>query len=715
MKKKQVKIHKNFLNVKLTMLIVGLFFCAILIKLSYVVLSDKVDGINLTEFASNRNTVKETLYASRGVIYDKDGKPLAKNANSYKILAMLSPSRTTDEKHPQHVVDPQGTATSLCNILAETEEGKATCNTDLTSYLSQDKYQVELGVWGRVSEDKKMAIQNLDLPGIEFETLAKKRQYINSSWASYILGYARSNDEGEIVGEMGIESYFNKELKGKNGYTEYQQDAYGYKMPTSEVYEEQAESGSDVYLTLDSDVQNVLENAITNFSKGKSLSWATFSVMDAKTGEILGSASNPNFNPNTLENLSNYLSPLVGYQYEPGSTMKIFSWLAALENGIYNGQELYKSGTITLSDGMTKIKDFNNVGWGDISYDLGFAYSSNVAATNLGLKLGSAKLSDFYNKAGFGKKTKITLPGEAEGLINFQYESELANASFGQGVLVTPIQMLQAMSIFANDGVMVKPYIVSKIVDASGKTVLEGKRDEVGVVASKESVDKMKSLMYDVVYNGFSYNKLYAPDNVKIAGKTGTAQMASPNGGYLTGTYDYIRSFIGLFPYENPRYVFYFATEKYVGDSNDIARTIASAIKDIANMVNAVEEKNDVDETKIISIEQMISKETSVVVEDLKKLGLNPIVLGNGKYIISQYPLKGTKLIAGSKVYLKTNATEFKMPDITGWSSNEVVRMCEMLHLKYTLNGYGKVASYSIPKDTVLDINTMNLEITLTP
>ncbi len=713
MRKKTAR--KILVNMRLSMLIVVIFFAVIIIKLSYVVLSSQVDGINLTEFANNRNTVKEILYAPRGVIYDALGKPLAKNANSYKVIAMLSPSRTTDERYPKHVIDKEQTADALCKILAETEEGKVRCKNDLVSFFDQDLYQTELGVWGRVSEDKKTMIQKLDLPGIEFETLAKKRQYINSSWASYILGYARSNEDGEIVGDMGIEAYFNDELKGKNGYTEYQQDAYGYRMPTSEVYEEEAIAGEDIYLTLHTDVQNILENAISTFSKDKQLSWASFTVMNAKTGEIIGSASNPNFNPNTLENLNNYLSPLVGYQYEPGSTMKIFSWLAALENGIYNGEDLYHSGSITLSDGITKIKDFNNVGWGDISYDLGFAYSSNVAATNLALKLGTQKLKDYYNKLGFGEKTGITLPGEAEGLIAFQYESELANSSFGQGILVTPIQMLQAMTIFANDGVMVKPYIVSKVVDANGNITQKGEREEIGVMASPESIQKMKELMYDVVYNGFTYNKIYSPENVKIAGKTGTAQIASPNGGYLTGTYDYIRSFIGLFPYEDPEYVFYFATEKYVGDSNDIAKTIASAIKDIANIVNVTSEKNDVDSSKIVNVTQWISKETVVAVEDLKKLGFQVVVLGNGKYVTNQYPLQGTKVVFGSKIFLKTNDLVIQMPDITSWSANEAVSFCDMIGLKYTLNGYGTVKSFSIPKGTVIDLSTMNLEIQLEP
>ena len=709
--KKNSRVRRIKLNSKLTMTIVGFFFCVIVIKLCYVVLSPNVDGIDLTQFADSRNTAKETLYADRGVIYDVNGKPLAKNANSYKIIAILSPSRTTDMSNPEHVVDKERTAEAMCTVLA-TEETMEQCKSDLIGYFSQDLYQAELGNWGRISEDERQALLALDLPGIMFETLAKKRQYINSSWASYILGYARSNNEGEIVGEMGIESYFNEELSGKNGYVEYQKDAYGYKMATSSEIREDAVPGSDIYLSIDSDVQNILENSITNFSKDKELEWAIFVVMDAKTGAIVGSATNPNFNPNTLDNLESYLNPLVGYQYEPGSTMKIFSWLAALENGIYNGDDTFLSGSVTLSDG-TKIKDFNNVGWGTINYDTGFAYSSNVAATNLGLKLGSAKLSDFYDLCGFGEKTGITLPREEAGSIDFMYESELANASFGQGISVIPIQLLQAMSAFANDGVMVKPYIVSKIVDSNGNVTMESKRTEVERIASSESINKMKELMYNVVYNSFSYNKGYAPSNVTIAGKTGTAQIASPTGGYLTGEYDYIKSFLGMFPYEDPQYVFYFATKQFKGSSNDIYHAVSSTIEDVANIVEVTKGQSDVDSSKIIEISQYISRETANVVEDLKKLGLSPVVIGNGTYVTNQYPLKGSKVISGSKVFIQTNDTTITMPDVAGWSTNELIRFCDFIGLSYTLNGYGKVLSTNIPTGTVIDTNTMNLEITL--
>ncbi len=708
--KKFRRILKIHLNVKLTMLIVGLFFIAIIAKLSYVVISSNVDGINLTEFANSRNTTKETIYAERGTIYDIEGNPLAKNANSYNIIAFLSPSRTTDMNEPHHVVDKEMTVNKLCEVLASDEEKKKSCLADLTGYLNQDLYQAELGPWGKVSEEEKRKIESLELPGISFQTLAKKRQYINSSWASYILGYARTDEDGNIKGELGVEGYFDDKLKGTDGFVEYQKDAYGYQMANTPENRSEAISGSDIYLTINSDIQNVLENAIATFSKGNTMDWALVAVMDAENGNILGAATNPSFNPNTLEGLNNYLNPLVGYQYEPGSTMKTFNWMAAMENGIYNGEDKVLSGSMKLSDG-TLVNDFYKPGWGMITFDTAYAYSSNVGAATLALKLGASKLTDFYNLCGFGSKTGISLPAEEDGVIDFYYESELANASFGQGIMVTPIQMLQGLSIIANDGVMLKPQIVSKIVDQDGNVTFEAERTEVSQVTSKETAKKMRDLMHKVVYDGFDYNLVYAPKTIELIGKTGTAEIASETGGYMTGYNDYVRSFAGMFPYENPKYIIYFATKRNTG--GDIPTTVSTLVDDIARVTNLVNSKNDVDNSKIIEIPQYINTTVDFVSEDTKKKNINAIIIGNGKNVINQYPPLNTKTVDTSKIFIKTDGTEIKMPDVVNWSTNEIIRYCNFIGLNYTLKGYGKVKSTSIPKDTVIDVKTKNIEIEL--
>ena len=677
----------------LVILAVAFLFGLIIARLSYIVLAKEVDGINLTEFANNRNTVKKTLYADRGTIYDVKGNELASNVNSYTLIAYLEESRTTNEDKPEHVVDKEMTAKELSKILDMEEK-------EILRILKKDAYQVEFGKKGRnLTEHKKSQIDELALPGIDFIT-STQRYYKMSDFASYLIGYARNNDTGEIVGEMGIEKEYNEILKGEDGYKEYQQDAYGYQMPNVPSNIKNPVSGSDIYLTIDNNIQIIAEKAITSLLE-KELAWATFTVMNAKTGAIVASASAPSFNPNKLDTLTSYVNPLVAYQYEPGSTMKVFSWLAAIEEDMYKGDDMYDSGSIEVAD--AKIRDFNNKGWGRISYDTGFAYSSNVAATKIALKLGVKRLKDFYTKCGFGKKTDIELPGELAGQINFTYQTELANASFGQGITTTPIQTLQALSLVANDGIMLKPYIIQKTVDESGKTTYEGERTEIGRVASSSSVDKIQNLMYDVVYNGLT--TYWQPDNVVMLGKTGTAQIASPNGGYLTGNYDYIKSFAGIFPAENPEYIVYLSVKQLVGSTSDIANAVTTAVEEIANYANLTEEKNDLDKSKIINVSNYINTKVDLSKEKLESLKLDPIVIGAGDTIINQYPRKNATLVAGSKIFLLTNDDVYTMPNMKGWSLTDVISFCNLIGLNYEYEGYGYVKEYNIEKNTEIDLN----------
>lgn len=680
---------------------IAFLFGLIIAKLCYVALSNNVDGINLGEFASNRNTVKKTLYANRGTIYDIKGNELASNVNSYKLIAYLEESRTTNENEPHHVVDKESTAAALAPILGMEES-------EILRILNKDAYQVEFGKKGRnLTEHKKSQIDALALPGIDFIT-STQRYYKMSDFASYLIGYAKNNDEGEIVGEMGIEKEYNDKLKGTDGYTEYQKDAYGYQMPNTPSNIVNPESGSNIYLTIDNNIQIIIEKAITTLSQ-KDLEWATFTVMNAKTGAIVASASAPSFNPNNLaETLTSYTNPLVQYQYEPGSTMKIYSWLAAIEEGIYDGSAMYDSGSIKVADAT--IRDFNNKGWGKISFDTGFAYSSNVAATKLGLNLGVKRLKDFYSKCGFGKKTGIELPGELAGQMNFTYQTELANASFGQGITTTPIQNLQALSLIANDGVMLKPYIVDKIVDADGNVTYQGERTELGRVASSSSVSKVQDLMYDVVYNGLS--KYWQPDNVVMIGKTGTAQIASPQGGYLKGNYDYIKSFAGIFPAEDPEYVLYISVKQLIGSTSDIANVVTTAVEEIANYANLTEEKNDVDETKIVKVSNYINTKVDITKELIANQKLNPIIIGEGTTITNQYPKKDQTLVAGNKVFLLTNGDDYKMPNIKDWSLIEVINFCNLIGIEYEYTGYGYVKEFNIEVGTEINKNT-KIKVTL--
>ena len=700
-KKATVKISKVII------LIVVFLFVAAIIKLSYVVLSSEVDGVDLQVMSASITTTEEVLYANRGNIYDVNGELLATTVNAYTVIAYLDESRTTDSNNPRHVVDKEATAAALSPLLGMSEER-------LLELLNKDAYQVELGPGGRgITEVLKKAIEELELPGIDFISDSKKRYYTNSTFASYIIGYAKENEEKELVGELGVEGYYNEILSGTNGYTKYlKYTSSNYRIPNTPDDTEETVDGSDIYLTIDFDIQNKAENAVKVLQDEYNTEWAIFTVMDAETGAIVASATSPNFNPNDTNTITSYMNPLVSYQYEPGSVMKIFSFASAIEEGLYDGDEVYMSGSIQV-DANTVISD-SETDWGEITFDTGFAYSSNVAATTLAFRLldyGDKKLPDYYDALGFGKKTGIELANEVSGDMDVVYKSELASSSFGQGISVTPIQMLQALSSMTNDGNIIKPYIVDKIVDSEGNVTYEGKRTVVNSVYSSTTVEKMHELMHKMVYEGIT--DAWIIDGLSLMGKTGTAQIASESGGYLDGEYDTIKSFGGIFPEEDPEYIVYVAARRFEGTSRNFASVVTSAIEEIAKHAKLTDETKEVDLSKVIDIDNYLSKDIGTVTTMLENKKIDVVVIGNGKYIINQYPIKNNTVLENGNLFLVTNGTEIKMPDMTGWSLSDVKNYCNLIGLNYEYSGYGYVISQSLPIDTIIDPNNMMLSVQL--
>ena len=365
--------------------LVFLFLILILFgRYCYLALSPNINGRNMKVFAESRNTVSKTLTAKRGTIYDMSGNVLAQNVTSYTLIAYLDENRST-KTQINHVKDIDATAKALAPVLGADEQ-------DLKEKLQNGKdkgrYQIEFGSVGKnLTEIKKDEIEKLNLPGIDFEE-SYKRYYPNGDFASYILGYAKTNEYYDktgklttsIDGELGIEAKFDDELKGTDGYLTYQQDRFGYKIPDTKEERIDALDGKDIYLTLDSAIQRFAETEVQKINSEYEPEWSLITVMDAKTGDILASASTPSFNPN-LRNITSYENPLVSNAFEPGSTMKIYTYMCAIEKGTYNGAETFKSGSIQVADAT--IRDWNNTGWGNITYDKGFEYSSNVGVSTM--------------------------------------------------------------------------------------------------------------------------------------------------------------------------------------------------------------------------------------------------------------------------------------------------------------------------------------------
>ena len=374
MKKELLNKNKN-VTAKVFTLIFFLFIFILILRLGYLCVSGKVDGIDLKKFSNKRNTKNETLYALRGNIYDANEEVLAQTINSYTIIAYLDESRSDGFQTPQHVVDKEFTAEKLSTVLDMSKE-------KILERLNKDAYQVEFGSKGRgLTELQKEEIENLNLYGIDFIT-THKRYYPNNDFLSYIIGYTTSDDDGNMIGEMGIEKQYNKQMTGINGFVRYQKDLNGYKFPNSNEIRKEKVDGNDVYLTIDSNVQMSLETVVDKAKNESSANWIIAVVADAKTGKILGSATSPSFNPNTKK-IDNYLNPLVSYTYEPGSVMKTYSFMAAFENNPnfdpYN--ETCITGPYTI--GEDTVSDWNKTGWGTIPYSKGYTLSSNTCVANL--------------------------------------------------------------------------------------------------------------------------------------------------------------------------------------------------------------------------------------------------------------------------------------------------------------------------------------------
>lgn len=674
-----------------------LLFGIIIFRLIYLNLATTIDGINLSDFAKNRNTKKETLYATRGSIYDSNGEVLAQTIDSYTVIAYLDKSRSKNSSTPKHVVDKELTAEKLSPIINMSKER-------ILELLNQKGlYQVELGPGGKgLTEIQKEEIDKLKLPGIDFVS-TNKRYYPNMDFASYTLGYVTSNDKGEMAGEMGIEQYYNDKLTGTNGSLEYQTDANGYKLVTngenSEIKIDKID-GVNIYLTIDSNVQMIVERALNSYFETSKASSGGIIVADAKTGKILASASRPSFDPN-IKDIKNYMNPLVSTAFEPGSTMKTYTYMATMEKGSYKGDDTYMSGTMKI--GEYTIKDWNNYGWGEISYDYGYLQSSNIGIANLVQKyITRDELLSYFKKLGFGSKTGIELPGEVTGKISFKYDIEVATAGFGQGITTTPIQHIKALTSISNNGYLVSPTIVEKIVDPNtGKTIYKNKTKKETKVASIETVNKIKDLMYNVV-NGEGTGTSYHLDGYDIIGKTGTAEYVNAgSSSYTKGSY--IKSFEGMYPKDNPKYIFYIYLDK--ASVNTMPDMIKSIIKDVETYYNIA--KINSNTITSYTMPNFLNNNIENVKSALDTSNFKYEIIGDGKKVIGQYPMNGT--IVNGKIFILTNSDKIQIPNIVGYSRKDGINLAKLLGIDYSIDGNGYVSSYTVDVDENGKIVKLNM------
>lgn len=522
----------------LAILLAGLASIAIF-RFTQISLFKISNGQDLTAYHETGTKRSSITEARRGSIFDQQGNPIAMDTTSYSLFAVLR----SDWGDTNLVKDPDVTAKALAKHLGLDRD-------KILAQLTQNNvYQVEFGNAGQhLSSETKKAIEAENLPGLVFVS-ETTRKYVNDVYASHLIGYATAAAKEEdqplsaqvLDGKLGLEAAYNVSLSGQDSNQSSSRQLIG----------------KDLHLTLDSRLQNKLEELMSQYQTTYQPEALQAYLVEAKTGKLVAASQRPSFNLNTREGIeAEWKNLMVEEAYEPGSTIKILTMSVAYDRQLYKPGELYQSGSIQVYDQV--VKDYNKVGWGQISFEEGLARSSNVAMVNLVNRMGDQewvkKLGDF----GFGKGTDFGLENETTG--NFQFDNPVSRimSGFGQGFSATPIQLLQAYSSIGNQGQMLKVQVVQGL-DSAG----EFQARVLGKPISKEAANHVLQLMVDTVEKPYGTAVSFRNPYVKVAAKTGTAQIADPNGsGYLTGANDYYHSVVTFFPADNPKYMLYMAMKR---------------------------------------------------------------------------------------------------------------------------------------------------------
>ena len=516
----------------LAILLAGLASIAIF-RFTQISLFKTSNGQDLTAYHETGTKRSSITEARRGSIFDQQGNPIAMDTTSYSLFAVLR----SDWGDTNLVKDPDVTAKALAKHLGLDRD-------KILAQLTQNNvYQVEFGNAGQhLSSETKKAIEAENLPGLVFVS-ETTRKYVNDVYASHLIGYATATAKEEdqplsaqvLDGKLGLEAAYNVSLSGQDSNQSSSRQLIG----------------KDLHLTLDSRLQNKLEELMSQYQATYQPEALQAYLVEAKTGKLVAASQRPSFNLNSREGIeAEWKNLMVEEAYEPGSTIKILTMSVAYDRQLYKPGELYQSGSIQVYDQV--VKDYNKVGWGQISFEEGLARSSNVAMVNLVNRMGDQewvkKLGDF----GFGKGTDFGLENETTG--NFQFDNPVSRimSGFGQGFSATPIQLLQAYSSIGNQGQMLKVQVVQGL-DSAG----EFQARVLGKPISKEAANHVLQLMVDTVEKPYGTAVSFRNPYVKVAAKTGTAQIA-----YLTGANDYYHSVVTFFPADNPKYMLYMAMKR---------------------------------------------------------------------------------------------------------------------------------------------------------
>ena len=718
-------------------LLAVVLFAVFLVNFAVIIGSGSKFGTDLVKEAKKVHQITRTVPAKRGTIYDRNGVPIAEDATSYNVYAVIDKKYKSATGKILYVEDAQfNKVAEVFHKYLDMDEAY------VKEQLSQPNLtQVSFGAKGNgITYANMMAIKkdlkDASVEGIDFTT-SPNRSYPNGQFASSFIGLAQlhENEDGSksLLGTSGMESSLNSILAGKDGIITYEKDRLGNIVPGTEQVSQQTVDGKDVYTTISSTLQSFMETQMNAFQEKVKGKYMTATLVSAKTGEILATTQRPTFDADTKEGLTkDFVWRDILYQsnYEPGSAMKVMTLAAAIDNNTFPGGEVFNSSELKVADVTIRDWDVNEglTGGGMMTFSQGFAHSSNVGMTLLEQKMGDATWLDYLNRFKFGVPTRFGLTDEYAGQLPADNIVNIAQSSFGQGISVTQTQMLRAFTAIANDGIMLEPKFISAIYDSNNQSVRKSQKEVVGNPVSKDAASLTRTHMVlvgtDPVY-GTMHNHSTGKPTVTVPGqnvalKSGTAQIADEkHGGYLVGTTNYIFSAVSMNPAENPDFILYVTVqqpEHYSGiQLGEFANPIlerAVAMKDSLNLQSTAKTLDQVTNQSAYAMPSIKDISPGDLAEALRRNIVQPIVVGTGTKIKETSVEEGKNLAPNQQVLLLSDKVE-EIPDMYGWKKETAETFAKWLDIELEFEGSGSVVQKQDVRTNTAIKNIKKIKLTL--
>ena len=718
-------------------LLAVVLFAVFLVNFAVIIGSGSKFGTDLVKEARKVHQITRTVPAKRGTIYDRNGVPIAEDATSYNVYAVIDKKYKSATGKILYVEDAQfNKVAEVFHKYLDMDEAY------VKEQLSQPNLtQVSFGAKGNgITYANMMAIKkdlkDASVEGIDFTT-SPNRSYPNGQFASSFIGLAQlhENEDGSksLLGTSGMESSLNSILAGKDGIITYEKDRLGNIVPGTEQVSQQTVDGKDVYTTISSTLQSFMETQMNAFQEKVKGKYMTATLVSAKTGEILATTQRPTFDADTKEGLTkDFVWRDILYQsnYEPGSTMKVMTLAAAIDNNTFPGGEVFNSSELKIADVTIRDWDVNEglTGGRMMTFSQGFALSSNVGMTLLEQKMGDATWLDYLNRFKFGVPTRFGLTDEYAGQLPADNIVNIAQSSFGQGISVTQTQMLRAFTAIANDGVMLEPKFISAIYDTNNQSVRKSQKEIVGKPVSEDAASLTRTNMilvgtdplYGTMYNHQTGKPIITVPGQNVAVKSGTAQIADEkNGGYLVGSTNYIFSVVTMNPAENPDFILYVTVQQpehysavQLGEFSNPILERASAMKESLNLQSPAKNLDQVTTESSYAMPSIKDISPGDLAEALRRNIVQPIVVGTGTKIKETSVEEGKNLAPNQQVLLLSDKVE-EIPDMYGWKKETAETFAKWLDIELEFEGSGSVVQKQDVRTNTAIKNIKKIKLTL--